>query len=147
MVRDLLCPGIRDFNAPILMEFENSTIPFAHTLMTSLQGRNQHSEQDLLVSGLGGFELKTPRRLPANGENATIEVELAVAGHIRSMKGQGRFDQDVDLGKVFRILVADKPGDFELLIPESNWKGIFKLSTMPGCEFKVSLLNPSVCVN
>jgi hypothetical protein len=95
---------------------------------------------------LGSLEFKKPK-MPASASGAVIEVELAVGSRVQSVIGRGRFDVDADLGRVLRILVADKPGNFELLIPEANWKGIFQLSSMTGCEYKVSLVNGLACSN
>src|SRR5262245_9047249 len=106
---------------------------------------NQLSEPDVTLDQLGNLEVKKLRKRTSGAESSTIEVEIAVGNEVRSIRGEARFDVDPDLGQVLRVHVADKPGDFELLIPKANWKGIFRLSSLAGCEYKVSLLNGLAC--
>ena len=113
-----------------------SRVPRGHHDVTS--GRN------------GGLELKSPRAMPPTPlqqlHGSMIEVVLEVAGTIRSVRGRGLFDsRDADLGRVLRVLVADAAGDFELLIPESSWDGICQSSSLPECEFRISLTNSLPC--
>lgn len=117
------------------------------TLFSNRTSRSQHQAPDVSLNPLGSLEVKKPHHRPPLGSVSTIEIEIAVGNEIRSVQGEGRFDVDEDLGRVFRIHVADKPGDFELLIPESNWKGIFQLSSRAGCEYKVSLVTGTACIN
>jgi len=71
--------------------------------------------------------------------DTTIEVELVFGEVVRSAIGQGQLDSDPELGNIVRIRVADSAGDFELLIPESDWKGSFQPSFRADCKLKISL--------
>lgn len=72
--------------------------------------------------------------------DATIEVELEVAGEIRKIRGTGRYDaSDVDLGPSLSVLVSEPTGDFELLLPESALENLKKCDR-PGCDYRISLV-------
>jgi hypothetical protein len=72
--------------------------------------------------------------------DATIEVELEVAGEIRTIRGKGRYDaSDADLGPTLSVLVSDPTGDFELLLPESALASL-KKSDRSGCDYQISLV-------
>ena len=79
-------------------------------------------------------------------DSAMIEVEVDVQGRVCSLRGQGIYDaDDPDLGPVLRILVSDPRGDFEFLLAESKWEGPFNSSKLPGCDYRISFTNSTVC--
>ena len=73
-------------------------------------------------------------------DNATIEVELEVAGSTRKILGKGFFQvSDPDLGPTLRVVVSDPAGDFELLLPESAIADRILRSESPDCDFTIRL--------
>ena len=73
-------------------------------------------------------------------DGTMIEVEFAVEGGLRSVKGRGEYSfSDPDFGKVLIIHVTDPEGDFEFVLPESTWKGRPEPSNVPDCAFRICL--------
>jgi len=105
---------------------------------------------DLATNPTATFEFKKVFVMP-NGRlqqlhGSTIEVELEVQGCLRSITGQGNYDEkDPDLGSVLRVLVSDPRGNFELLIAESSWSGTLESSDLPGCDYRILLSACTPC--
>ena len=77
-------------------------------------------------------------------DGSMIEVQFSVGDSLRTIMGRGKYDfSDPDYGSVLKILVADPQGEFEFVLPESTWQGVPEQSSLPGCDFRISLVNRS----
>ncbi len=110
---------------------------------------HRHTDRRLTCDHFRGFEFKKKRKMGSiplqQLHGAMVEVELDVGGATRSVRGECCFDSDADLGKVLRVLVADRAGNFEILISESNWDGSLRPSSLPDCKFRISLASALPC--
>ena len=77
---------------------------------------------------------------------AIIELELGLERDPSTVTGKGIYEaHDPDLGEALRILVRDPCGDFEILLSESNWSGCIEASSLPGCDYRISLASCATC--
>jgi hypothetical protein len=81
-----------------------------------------------------------PATLLQQLHDATIEVELEIAGTLRNFRGKGIYEEgDPDLGPTLKVQVSDPDGDFELFFPEATCRERVRKSDRPGCEYRISL--------
>ena len=105
---------------------------------------------DVTSVGKESFEFKRVFDMPIERlqqlHGAMIEVEVDVAGSLRSLSGKGIYDDnDPDVGPALRILVDDPSGNFEFLLLDSEWVGTFESSDLPGCDYRISLASRTTC--
>ena len=94
------------------------------------------------LEALGSTLLRLDRPMPSrlvHLHRRSVAVRFRTQGQDRLLRGEGVFENDVQLGAILRIQFPEHPDDGELLVLEKEWRGNIESGTLEGCDFLICL--------
>lgn len=78
-------------------------------------------------------------------DRSTVSLEMELPSGNKLFTGVASYRNDVDMGPILGIAIADEEGDFEILLRESDWNGTIKEGGPVGCQYHICLTKDCAC--